>query len=360
MWTGIVESNKNIVLHPISAMFPKELVMFEHRFLQKLFYKFWITVLPLFTGGSYLDRSVFWRRSLHKKARKLIRAHNIKNIICSGAPFGAMYHTTLLRKWFKDIFIINDMRDPWTWGPNWGFHNINPKRLKVESMMESKTVQDSDIITVPTLEMKNHLDKKYPLYSNKIKVLHHFFDPSEITVEKKTVSPKLRLVFYGTIYHHIPELIEETARVIARYKDNISLDIYTDKQQHKSTFEKYGAGNVTFHNQLPPAELFKLFKNFDYVFLTIPSVGVDHISTKFYEIIYSKTPFLVFSKYGLAPKFVVDNHLGVHAGLNELDKVFAQLVKNKELTNYNTQFDLTGYSLEDNAKAIESMFLQST
>jgi hypothetical protein len=356
LWTDLVQNNPRIILYQVSAMFPKVLVRFEHSMLEKLMYRFWISILPWLTRGSYLDRTMLWKRQMHRKARQIITNYKIKNVICSGGPFGAMYQVTLLKKWFKDIFIINDMRDPWTWGPNWGFHNISPKRLSYESMMESDTVKDSDIITVPTLEMKTYLDNKYPLYSSKIKILHHFFDPTEITVEKKTQSAKLRLILYGTIYHHIPELIEETARVIAKYRDSITLDIYTDKHQHKSTFAKYGADNVTFHNQLPAAELFKLFRDFDYVLLTIPGVGVDHISTKFYEIIYSKTPFLVFSKYGLAPKFVVDNQLGVHAGLNELDNVFARLVKNKEMANYNTHFDLTGYSLTDNAKSIESMF----
>lgn len=359
LWTDIVINNPNIIVHQISSMFPNVLVMFNHNFFQKLLYKFWIKILPFLTKGSYLDRTIFWKRKMLNKAKQLIIEHKIKHVICSGAPFGAMYQTTLLKKWFNDLFVMNDFRDPWTWGPNWGFPDLEAKRMEYESFLEYKTIEDSDIISVPTLEMKTYMDKKYPGYSHKIKIIHHFFDKSEITVSEKTKSSKIRLILYGNIYHHIPYLIEEAANVLAKFKDKITLDIYTDKIQHKKTFDKHNATNVTFHEQLPAPELFKLFKNYDYVFLMVPSVGVDHISTKFYEIIHSKTPFFIFCKYGLGPKFILDNNLGIHAEINNLENVFNELIEKKQPPDFNFNFDIEPYSLESNARQISEIFENS-
>lgn len=287
-------------------------------------------------------------------AGRVISEYGIQNVICSGGPFGAMYQTTLLKERFPGIFIMNDMRDPWTWGPNWGFNDLNERRMKFELSQERKMIERSDLITVPTLEMKKCLDEKYPAHKGKIQTLLHFFDKTEIKVEKKEPSKKLRLILYGTIYHHISDLIEEAARTLANFRDEVLLDIYTDKVQYRAAFEKFGATNVRFYPQLPPQDLFARFKFYDYVFLMVPSVGVDHISTKFYEIIYSQTPFLIFCKYGLGPEFVTENRLGVHADLNNLDKTIGMLVKEKDYKDYNRNFDLSGYALEDNARKIVS------
>ena len=357
LWTGIVENNPDIILYPVSARFPKVLVSYEHSFFEKILYRFWVTVLPFFTKGSYLDRTILWKRTMLKKARQVISENRIKHVICTGGPFGGMYYTTLLKRWFADLFIINDLRDPWTWGPNWGFPGLEEKRMNYEQSLERKTILDSSIITVPTQEMKNYLDRKYPESAAKIKTLHHFFDKDEIKVEEKTKSEKLRLIFYGAIYHHITELLEEAAGTLAHYRQQVSLDIFTDKKQYQPVFTKHGAHNVRFFDQIPANELFKLFKNYDYVLLMIPAVGVDHISTKFYEIIYSRTPFLIFCTDGLAPQFIRKNNLGIHASRKHFRDVLDKLVKDKCYRNYNNSFEIEEFSLERNAKQIESMLL---
>ena len=353
LWWDLVKNNENIKIYCLPRMYPKVLVKFEHNFIQKILYKFWIFILPFLTKGSYLDRTIFWERVMLRKAKKIILENRINHVICTGAPFGVMFQVTKLRKWFHNIFIMNDLRDPWTWGPNWGFPNLEKKRMAHELLLEGNMIKNSDLITVPTLEMKKSLDTTYPEFAHKVKLLQHFVDINEIVVLEKTASEKVRLIMYGNIYHHIPELIEETARVIGNYKDQLILDIYTDKHQHKQTFSKYGATNVTFYDQLPEKELFSKFQHYDYVFLMIPGVGVDHISTKFYEIIYSKTPFLILCKDGLGPQFIVNNKLGIHAELNQLSKTFDMLVKNKKLIDYNTSFDVGPYTLNNNAKQIE-------
>jgi len=354
LWTDLVKNNPNIFVHQLPGRFPKSLVRFDQQFLGKILYRFWINFLPMFTKGSYLDRSIFWKQSMLKKARKLIVEHSIQTVICSGAPFGAMYQTTLLKNWFKDLFIINDLRDPWTWGPNWGYSELQSSRMAFEQMLERKMIEGSDIITVPTLELKVYLDKKYPQASEKIKTLFHFFDKSEIVVEAKTDSKKLRFVFYGTIYHHIPELIEELASELCVFEDKISVDFFTDSSQQVAVFEKYKTRNVFFHPQIPAVELFKKFKDFDYVLLLLPSVGVDHISTKFYEVIFSRTPFLVFSEKGLAPEFVAKNRLGIHVEPGQLGRTFKYLTENKNNFDYNADFNVDAHTLENNATQIAS------
>ncbi|MEO6301966.1 MAG: hypothetical protein ABIP51_02220, partial [Bacteroidia bacterium] len=130
LWYDVVKNNPKIIIHQLPAFYPKVLVDFEHNFFQKIAYKFWVSVLPFFTKGSFLDRTIFWKKPMLKEAIKIISRNQITNVICTGGPFGVMHFSTLLKNKFNNLFLINDLRDPWTWGPNWGFPGLSAERMK--------------------------------------------------------------------------------------------------------------------------------------------------------------------------------------------------------------------------------------
>lgn len=346
IWNDLIEKNPNIIVHQIPARYPKALVEFEQGILQKILYRIFVFLLPIFTKGSYLDRTSFWKKTLLRKAEIIIRENNIKHVIATGGPFGAMYYTTLLKEKFNDLFILNDMRDPWTWGPNWGFPSLSEKRMEFEKNREFVTVRDSDYISTPSEHLKEYLIDKYPKYKNKFIHIPHFFDPEEVSVHEKTKSDKLRLIMYGNIYHNIDAYIQHSARVLAKYKDSVILDIYTDKFQHESTFTNAGATNVKFHKQIPAKLLFEKFKDYDFVFLYNPDYNRNNISTKYYEIIQTRTPILFFCQKGLGTDFVTNNNLGLHSDLENLESTIQGLLTKKTSFNYNHTYDGNQNSLE--------------
>ena len=354
LWTAEVMKNPNIVIHQLSPMFPKVMVRFEHNFFEKVLYKFWITVLPLFTKGSYFDRSVFWKRTMHAKAKELIKKHSIKHVICSGAPFGAMYQTTLLKKQFKDLFVVNDLRDPWTWGPNWGFGGLSKKRLAHEKMLERLTIENSDVITAPNSAMLDHLRASYSSYENKIKEIPHFFDPAELSVQAKSKSDKMRLVYYGNIYEGIEPFLESAAAFLAKHKDTFEFHIYTDKDRHKVFFEKHGADNVKTFPQENAKTLFAKFGDYDFVFIMTPDYGKNNVSTKFFEIAYTQTPIIIFSNPGYAGEYIEKNGLGVYANLQNFEGKMLDIYARGGF-NFNTNFDLSRYSLDVIAQQIDTI-----
>jgi glycosyltransferase involved in cell wall biosynthesis len=354
LWTNEIKNNPNIILHQVARMFPKVFVKFEHTFFQKILYKFWIMVLPIITKGSYFDRSVFWKNTMHAKAKELIKKHRIQHVICSGAPFGAMYQTTLLKKMFSNIFVLNDMRDPWTWGPNWGFAGLSEKRADHEKMRERLTIENSDVITAPNSAMLDHLRAKYSQFKNKIIEIPHFFDPNEITVAEKTKSDKIRLVYYGNIYEGIENFIEKAAVFLAEHKDKFEFHIYTDKDRHKVFFEKHGADNVKTFPQENATTLFKKFKDYDFVFIMTPDYGKNNVSTKFFEIAYTQTPIIIFSNPGFAGEYIEQNGLGIYTNENTLEAKMLDLYYTRNF-KFNTAFDLSQYSLDNIGRKIDEI-----
>lgn len=358
LWTDIVENNPNIILYLLPSMFPKVLVKFNHNFFQKIAYKFWMHVLPLLTKGSHLDRTIFWKRIMLRKAKKIIQTNNIKHVICTGGPFGVMYFTTLLRQWFHDIFIINDFRDPWTWGPNWGFPDLDAKRMEYEKNLELKTIQNSNLITVPNLEMKVFMDNRYPNFKEKIIELSHFYDTKELVVKEKTKSNTIRLLYYGNIYHKLEGFLEMAAKILAKHKDKFTFDIYTDKTHHLKYFENHNAYNVVTYAQLPTNKLFEKIDNYDFVFIPTPDYGKNNISTKFFEIIYTKTPIIIFSNKGLAGEYIENNRLGIHADIENLEQKLLNLYYTKNF-EYNKNFDITKYELKNIVKNLDTILTEN-
>ena len=354
LWTSLVIDNPNIVLYQLPTRYPKVLVDFEHTLPQKLMYKFWVSILPFFTRGSFLDRTIFWKRPMLKAATKIIRKNNITHVICTGGPFGVMQFATLLKRRFSDLFLMNDMRDPWTWGPNWGFPNLAPNRIAYERKMEYQTIQDSDVVSVPSDDMRDYLILKYPKFKEKIIRIPHFFDPNEIKQVStfKAESKLIRFVMYGNIYQDIEPFIKKMVQLFTKYKNEVILDVYTDKLNYSNLFKVGGANNVTFYNQVPAIDLFNKFCNYDFVFLLSPKYNRNNISTKFYEIIYTKTPIFIFCDAGLGSQFLVDNNLGIHANLNTIDEKFEAIVQNRSNFTFNKNFDVDQYSLKNVAQLI--------
>lgn len=359
LWWDLVKDNPNIIIHQLPRRYPKVLVKFELNLFEKILYKFWITILPFLTKGSYLDRAIFWEKIMLRKAKEVIIQNRIRHVICSGGPFGVMYHITKLRKWFPDIFILNDLRDPWTWGPNWGFPDLPPKRMAHELSLEAKAIEQSDLFSVPSHDMCDYLKKHYPDLKDKIIHIPHFFDPAEAVCLPKIKSDKIRLIMYGNIYHNIQPYIDALANLMHQYKDQIILDVYTDKQHHKKTFLKYQADNVRFLDQVSAEVLFRKFENYDYVFLFNPSYNIDNISTKFFEIISTKTPIILFCEKGNGSDFIVNNRLGLHADIHHMNELFEKLASGTLHFNYNSHYNIDEFSLANITGRISEILSRS-
>jgi hypothetical protein len=200
---------------------------------------------------------------------------------------------------------------------------------------------------VPSDDMLRFLKTRYSDQKDKIVLLPHFFDPAEILVKPKVIHSKVRFVMYGNIYETIDHYIDKTIELFSRYPDEITLDIYTDKLFHSERFRNAGLTNVKFFPQLNPKLLFDRFENYDYVLLLNPAYNKNNISTKFYEIIYSRTPIVMLGDYGLGAEFVVSNNLGIFADLATADFEFEKIVKGQSQLKYNYDFNVDNYTLRN-------------
>lgn len=355
LWNKDVQDNPKIVISEIPSNYPFVLLKTSLNFFEKVLYKFWITILSVLTKRNYFDRSLFWNKNMLQKANELIKKHKIKNVICTGGPFGTMYYATILKKQNKDIFLINDLRDPWTWAPNWGFPSLTKSRMKEEELIEQLMVFNSDVVTVPTEGLKNFLSNKYPDHISKFTLIPHVYDEDEIIYKEKNKTGKTRLIYYGSIYEGIENLFEQFFKFLKENKNYI-LDIYSDNLTKLNTLNSnYQLDNVNSYNSLSPKELFIKFQNYDYVLLINPEYNKNNISTKYYEIIYTRTPIILISPEGIATDFITNNRLGVSLICEKSSVELSKLSEKLASLNYNFNFDISDMSLKSVTNKISAI-----
>jgi hypothetical protein len=322
---------------------------------EKIEYKFWMKLLPLFVKGFVYDKAIFDKKKVLSLAKIIIKANNIKNIITTGAPFRLNYYSLELKKEFKDIYLINDFRDPWTWGNQ--YSKLNTERKNFELFMLHQVIEQSDLITVPVEPMKKYLVENNPAYAGKVHVLPHAFDEDEIVVKHEYRKNSFRCVFFGTMYSGIEDYFETLCDVVAKNKGKITLDIFPDIIRYNNIIEKNKVNEwVKYHKPLSGISLFETLSQYDYVVFIYPYYVKDYLSTKFYEVIKAKIPIIYIGEQGIASEYISSNKLGLHFNAKKLSVDFQDFIDEKLEWEYNDQYNVDEFSFTQITKKLTEFF----
>ena len=331
-------------------------------FVQKVFYKLGNLIIPFLTKGSIYDKTLLAKSKIINSASKIIEHNNVDTLIISGAPFRTLWYGTFLKKKYPAITFIADLRDPWSWGNRaYGFDALSPQRRAFEKKLEQEVVESADRITAPGDPMVNQLKLLYPNHQDKISLLPHGFDLDEIAINKKSPNPKkIKLIYFGTLYEALEDHFEGLAEVFAKYPNQFALTIYSSTQRYKEIFEAYGVESmVNYFTPLPTKLLFEEVSKMDYALLfKLKHYGADNISTKYYELIASKTSILLLGPEGQASRLITANNLGHHFPVKRIVSAFSLLAERKLDLNYNSNFDVDEFSFQNITENLLEMINQ--
>lgn len=139
----------NIIIHRIRSGY---LHNFRYRDLGHILLNWLkIKILLFFDQLFYWDdEAQHWGRYLLPEAKKLIKENNINIVVATGAPFEANYWAAMLKKDMKDIFLIQDFRDPWVQNP-FKKYSLNRKKKAYQRMLLSMQFSDLSITVTPGL-----------------------------------------------------------------------------------------------------------------------------------------------------------------------------------------------------------------
>lgn len=345
-YTLDVANNPNIRIYTFKPFFPDALVLPVRGLVGRVCYHLWVNILRFWVKGYIYDRAIGSKRRVLRLAESIIRTNNIKNVIATGAPFRLNYYAALLKKSMPDIQLISDLRDPWMWGRSYSYQEMSERRKRYELQMQNAVTTGSDAITVPVDAMYDYLVSHYPSAAARVHKVPHAFDPDEVAVKREYRENSFRLVFYGTMYQRIDAYMETLARIMKKHPGAVTIDFFSDSARYKQVFDRNQVGQyVNYHAPLQAKKLFSKIVTFDYVLFIHPDYGINNISTKFYEVIQSRTPIIYIGESGAASRFITESGTGIHFAQADLESGLEALIAGKKF-DYNAGYPVDAYSFE--------------
>lgn len=280
-------------------------------FIEKLLYLFFTRLLTHFTKQNFFDRGFAWKKCMLNELEDIHQKKKIDVLVVTGAPFSLLYYGAEFKKQHKEVFYVSDFRDPWTWTGGYGLSGFSEKKLMFQKKSQDEVLKFSDMVCSPTQNMVNALNQLYPDYLHKQYLLPHAYDPDKFpTLEK--VNQRKGFIYGGTLYAGIESYIKTLIEILNNQpQKQISWDIYSGT--HYPLLEADPTnGAIRKHPLIPEEQLFRKITNSAAYLMFFPKSEKDLVSTKFFEIIYTRTPIIYIGEEGEVAKFVRENRIGVH------------------------------------------------
>ncbi|MBX7051488.1 MAG: hypothetical protein K1X54_05600 [Flavobacteriales bacterium] len=361
-WSEDVK-HPNIIVHSLPRAYP---VLFSHPkkdIWSRIMYRWYRRKLERSEKGTIYDISIGWGQRLCDLATTLISEEKIKNICATGAPWRMLYDVATLKEKHQDLRLIIDYRDPWLNARNYGMPGLDGSRRKEEERKQTHILQHADVVITPYQYLTEELHE----YSSQqggpqpqFEVVTHCYDPSDIVRLENKKTSGIRIVYGGDLYTGIHRELQLLSRALQKIREqdlatfeSIDLRIFTNKHEDRTLSDlscvKIMAGIGK--------KIFQELSDADASLIILPVHKKDDRTTKFFEIMACRKPFIVISEEGEVTKFVRDNHLGYI--LNREGSNLAEIIDaiRHGSSSFDSSFPIEQYSLPAVTTQLKKFFV---
>lgn len=359
IWSEDVR-HENIHVLSLPRAYPAVISHTGSSLLDKLRYRFEIFRLKRKVKGTIYDLSAEWESYLTQACEELCTSFPIRRIIATGAPWHMLY---TLAKWNtknRRLQYIVDFRDPWLHARNYGMAQLDEKRKSYEAYKQAYVLESAHVILSPDpviLEALKEFAEDRNLQTGKMFALRHFFDPDDfknIIVEPKSLSVdrKFTIVYGGDLYQDmLPEL--ESIAEFFRRDDNhlhVELEIYTDARVPSVVQSVKG---ITIHHSAGK-NFYSIAARADALLILLPTHKKHEFTTKFYDYMPLKKPYIVASQGGPVAEFVVEQGLG-YVWVDKGSYPWFDAFQNESFT-FNRNYNADAFSLKATTQQLIALF----
>ena len=196
------------------------------------------------------DARIGWNRYAISACEQIIRKENIDVIITTSPPHSTQLIGLHLKKKFKNVKWIADLRDPWTDIYYYEKLSHTSSSKQKDLRLEKQVLEQADVITVTSpLTEKLYAGKIDPVKAGKIKTVTNGFDEDDFNSTGKSSSDTFTITFAGTINEQfaIEGFVSAVKNIVDNHKHVLlhfigTIDNYTKQlleteipQQHKIT-----------------------------------------------------------------------------------------------------------------------------
>lgn len=359
-WTADVE-HSNIHVTTIPRTFPSVISHTGNTIWQKLHYRLAIWRLKNRVKGTIYDLSAEWGKPLITACEKICSDFAIKRIIATGAPWHMLYELGEWNKIRADLPFIVDFRDPWLHAKNYGMANLDAKRKAFEAYKQERVLSLADVVISPDPAIIEELEsfaKTRGIKTGQFMTLKHFYDEEDfcnLPSPRTAISEEaiFTIVYGGDLYQDMqPELCD----VVSFFENNpvskpkIELHIYTDARvpdfvKNIEGIKIFPSAGKSFYTAANAA---------DALLILLPLHKNHEFTTKFYDYMPLRKPYLIASQGGVVADYIVRNQMGYLWKTGNQYPWYENLLANT--FNFQPTYDIRAHSLSSAVKQLTSLF----
>lgn len=150
------------------------------------------------------EPEILWVPFALRKAKRIIKRHNIDVVLVTVPPFSALVTGTMLKRRFPSLVLVSDFRDEWLtfYLKDFEFQRSGHTRRRAEAI-ERETVQRSDLVVAVNRSSRDEIRRRYmDQPESKFVVVPNGYDPkvfSEV-VPRAHRLPRMIVTHVGTAY----------------------------------------------------------------------------------------------------------------------------------------------------------------
>ena len=248
------------------------------------------------------EPEVLWVPFALRKARRIVREHEIEAILVTAPPFSAFLVGNALKRQFPNLRLITDFRDSWLgfYAATFDFQNSDYLRRR-SAKIERETVENSDYVVTVTHSIQAELRTRYAAQpEHKFIYIPNGYDPAVFAAfqARRHEGTKIVVTHLGTVYEAssprsfldslkaMPEEIRNSfeVRFIGRVTD-----------QERAALAGYGS-LVRIMGFMPQAEALRQLEETDYALVVMTDAA--SLTGKLFEYLATRKPVLAISPDG--------------------------------------------------------------
>lgn len=249
------------------------------------------------------DGSVLFLKPGISEGDRIIRKHNIDQLISVGAPFTCHLIAQNLKELFPDISWHMDIQDPFSFSEEFRINNIEKYRHK-NVQAESSALQSADSVSVNNEVTSSLYMNYFPFVKGKIQVIPPLFSIPDVKNTKpvELEKDKFNIAYFGSFYEGVrsPEpllafleklritLPESYARLRIHYMGQhspFSLQLFNSFKNVSRDIKQYGL--------ISRSHLFQLINKMDGL-IHIGNTTSYHLPSKVVEYLYFNKAIINF------------------------------------------------------------------
>lgn len=279
-----------------------------------------------------------WIKYAFKEACRVIENENIDTVITTSPPHSVQLTGLKLKKKYKDIYWIADLRDPWTDIYYYDEFKHLPFAKKLDAGFEKDTLINADRVVTVSNELKKLFHSKFSKNeSSKIIVIPNGYDDEDFKLSGKEEGREFIITYTGTIADsYNPQIFFHALKKISDMNAGIKFRLRFIGNPSSSLLEYADSISLSGVTEVIPTvtheESIKYLLSSSALLLVIPEISNDKgiLTGKLFEYLAARKPVICIGPpNGDAAAIIKECNAGKTFGRNmpsELENYLNELV----------------------------------